>query len=170
MRKGESIHNEQFLLSPLCFLPIWRTSCHFQQIWNCHVQSLWVWESLISDVWERWPKQDVFVKPECPCHGHFFENCNLDIWLWPWQITLTLVLKNGLYPKEYIHVTHLFHVYCTPIKDRNCYIQMTLTLVLKKGFYPKEYINVSHLFHIYCILIKDRNCFQFGQVLHFVIW
>ena len=24
-------------------------------------------------------QQDVFVKHECPCHGHLFENCDLDI-------------------------------------------------------------------------------------------
>ena len=24
-------------------------------------------------------EQDVFVKHECPCNGHFFENCDLDI-------------------------------------------------------------------------------------------
>ena len=27
--KGEIARNEQFLLFPECFLPIWRTSCHF---------------------------------------------------------------------------------------------------------------------------------------------
>ena len=27
--KGEIAHNEQFLLFPQCFLPIWITFCHF---------------------------------------------------------------------------------------------------------------------------------------------
>ena len=27
--KGEIAHNEQFLLFPQCFLPAWRTLCHF---------------------------------------------------------------------------------------------------------------------------------------------
>ena len=31
--KGESALNEQFLLYPQCFLPLWRTFCHFHQIW-----------------------------------------------------------------------------------------------------------------------------------------
>ena len=30
--KGEVARNEQFLLFPQCFLPIWRTFCHFYQI------------------------------------------------------------------------------------------------------------------------------------------
>ena len=29
--KGEIARNEQFLLFPQCFLPIWRTFCHFHQ-------------------------------------------------------------------------------------------------------------------------------------------
>ena len=30
--KGEIARNEQFLLFPQCFLPLWRTLCHFYQI------------------------------------------------------------------------------------------------------------------------------------------
>ena len=30
--KGEIAHNEQFLLIPQCFLPVWKTFCHFHQI------------------------------------------------------------------------------------------------------------------------------------------
>ena len=30
--KGEIARNEQFLLFPLCFLPVWITFCHFCQI------------------------------------------------------------------------------------------------------------------------------------------
>ena len=30
--KGEIAHNEQFLLFPQCFLPIWRVSYHFHLI------------------------------------------------------------------------------------------------------------------------------------------
>ena len=30
--KGEIAHNEQFLLFPQCFLPIWRTFCSFHPI------------------------------------------------------------------------------------------------------------------------------------------
>ena len=30
--KGEIDRNEQFLLLPQCFLPFWRTFCHFHEI------------------------------------------------------------------------------------------------------------------------------------------
>ena len=42
--KGEIAHNEQFLLFPQCFLPIWRTLCHFHQIWNCRLQTRSIWK------------------------------------------------------------------------------------------------------------------------------
>ena len=46
VRKGENAHNEQFVLSPEIFLPIWKTFCHFYQIRNCRLQTLSVWKSL----------------------------------------------------------------------------------------------------------------------------
>ena len=49
--KGEIARNEQFLLFPQCFLPIWITFCHFRQLWNCRLQSLSVWKSLKFVVW-----------------------------------------------------------------------------------------------------------------------
>ena len=36
--KGEIACKKQCLLLPQCFLPIWRTFCHFHQIWNCCLQ------------------------------------------------------------------------------------------------------------------------------------
>ena len=36
-----------------CFLPIWRTIYHFQQIWNRLLQTLSVWNSLQFVTWER---------------------------------------------------------------------------------------------------------------------
>ena len=51
--KGEIALNEQFLLFPQCFLPFWRTFCHFHQIWNCRLQTLSVWKYLKFVVWER---------------------------------------------------------------------------------------------------------------------
>ena len=30
--KGEIAHNKKFLLFPHCFLPVWRTFCHFHQM------------------------------------------------------------------------------------------------------------------------------------------
>ena len=51
--KEEIARNEQFLLFPQCFLPIWRAFCHFQQIQNCRLHTLSVWKSLKFVVWER---------------------------------------------------------------------------------------------------------------------
>ena len=53
MGKGEIARNEQFLLFPLCFLPVWKTFCHFHQTRNCHLQTLSVWKSLKFVVMEK---------------------------------------------------------------------------------------------------------------------
>ena len=42
---------EIFLFSQ-CFLPVWRTLCHFPQNWSCHLQTLSVWKILKFIVWE----------------------------------------------------------------------------------------------------------------------
>ena len=44
--KGEITRNDQFLLFPQGFLPIWKTFCHFHHICNFHLQTLSVWKSL----------------------------------------------------------------------------------------------------------------------------
>ena len=44
--KREIASNEQFLLFPQYFLPIWRTFFHVHQIQNCRLQTLSVWKSL----------------------------------------------------------------------------------------------------------------------------
>ena len=44
--KGEIARNEQFLLFPQCFLPIWRTFCYFLQTLNCHLQTLSIWKGI----------------------------------------------------------------------------------------------------------------------------
>ena len=51
--KGETARNEQFLLFPQCFLPIWTTICYFYQFRNCRPQTLSVWKSVKFVVWER---------------------------------------------------------------------------------------------------------------------
>ena len=53
VRKGEIARNEQFLLFTQCFLPFWRTFCHFYQTQNCRLQTLSFWRSLKFAVWER---------------------------------------------------------------------------------------------------------------------
>ena len=59
--KGEIAHNEQFLLFPLCFLPVWITSYHFHQK-NCCLQTLSVWKGLKFVVWERVKKKALLGK------------------------------------------------------------------------------------------------------------
>ena len=44
--KGKIARYQQFLLFPQCFLPVWRTLCHFYQIQNRPLQTLFVWKSL----------------------------------------------------------------------------------------------------------------------------
>ena len=42
----------EIALFPQCFLPFWRTFCHFHQFQNCRLQTLSVWKSLKFAVWE----------------------------------------------------------------------------------------------------------------------
>ena len=46
MGKGEIARNEQFLLFPQCFLPVWIIFFHFLQICKCRLQTFSVWKSL----------------------------------------------------------------------------------------------------------------------------
>ena len=61
--KGEIVHNEQFLLLPLCFLLIWRTFWCFHSVWNCRLQTLSGCKSLKFVVWERVKKIPFFNIP-----------------------------------------------------------------------------------------------------------
>ena len=49
--KGEIARNEQLLLFPQCFLPVWITFCRSRQMWNCCLQTFLVWKSLKFVVW-----------------------------------------------------------------------------------------------------------------------
>ena len=51
--KGEIARNEEFLFLPQCFLPFWKTFCHFHQIKSCRLQTLLVWKTLKFVIWER---------------------------------------------------------------------------------------------------------------------
>ena len=85
-------HYEQFLLFPQCFLPVWRTFCHFYQIWNCRLQTLSVWKSLKFVVWERvklFPKWQILdsskVKEFADNSFKFDENSGK----FPWRVENT---------------------------------------------------------------------------------
>ena len=51
--RGEIARNEQFLLLPQCFLAVWKTFCHFHQIWSHCLQTLSIWEHQKFIIWER---------------------------------------------------------------------------------------------------------------------
>ena len=52
--KGEIAHDKQFFLFQQCFLPFWRTICHFHQIQNRQLQrSLSLEESNICQLEKR---------------------------------------------------------------------------------------------------------------------
>ena len=59
--KAEIARNEQFLLFPHCFLPVWRTLRHSNQIQNCGLQTLSIWNCLKSVVQERDKVQTIHV-------------------------------------------------------------------------------------------------------------
>ena len=50
--KGEIAHNEQSLPFPQCFLPFWRTFCHFHETKDCRLPTLSIKKSLEFFVWE----------------------------------------------------------------------------------------------------------------------
>ena len=50
-----------------------------------------------------------------PAKAFFFSKTELDIWPCPWQMTLTLVLKKGFYPREYM--CKIWKVYHLPLKS-----------------------------------------------------
>ena len=53
MGKAEIARNEQFLLSPVCFLPFLRNLHHSCQIQDCCLQTLSILISLNFVIWER---------------------------------------------------------------------------------------------------------------------
>ena len=64
--EGEITRNQQFLLLPQCFLPFWRTFCHFHKIQNCLLQTLSIWKSCLKFViWERVKKTPSDLTKEC---------------------------------------------------------------------------------------------------------
>ena len=51
--KEKLLVTSNFSILPQCFLPVWRTFCYFNQIWNCRLQTLSVRKSLKFFVWEK---------------------------------------------------------------------------------------------------------------------
>ena len=61
LRKGEIACDEQFLLFPQCFVPVWRNFFHFHKICYCLLQTLSVWKSVKFIVWERVKPHNIIV-------------------------------------------------------------------------------------------------------------
>ena len=61
--KGEIASDKQFLFFPQCVLVVWKTFCHFRQIWNWHLKKSAVWKRLKFVAWER-------VNAFAVCYGH----------------------------------------------------------------------------------------------------
>ena len=103
--KGEIARNEQFLLLPQCFLPLWRTFCHFHQTENYRLQTLWVWKSLKFVVWVRavvlWLWYRTVIWRQSKSFNTFPHN---DTFWHPWE---TRLLKT-LWEKEKLLVTSNF--------------------------------------------------------------
>ena len=77
MGKGEIAQNEQFLLFPQCFLPVFENFVPFPSNSKCRLQKISVWKSLKFVVWERAKlryKFPVDSKTQNNCCKHVFES------------------------------------------------------------------------------------------------
>ena len=107
-------------------------------------------------------KQNVFVKHECPCNGHFFENCDLDIW--PWQMTLTFVVKKGFYPKEFL--CEIWMLYHLPLKSYGqCKSLCQQTNRQTKNYIPPIYPCRDSIFSCYTFLplLPKKSDYHFSH-------
>ena len=76
--KREIARNEQFLLFPQCLLSVWRTFCHFHQVWNCRLQTLSIWKSLKFVGWERVKGEGTWMLlVQCISSGYRCYNTNI---------------------------------------------------------------------------------------------
>ena len=143
--KGEIALNEQFLLFPQCFLPIWKTFCHFHKILNCHMQTLSVWTTLKFIVWERvntFTKKKFWTGPNCQHYRAKIMKSVFD-WVEKWEkkkmfVTNTVCLLftqcfqnvsfvkllNGLMEKTKMFITSIifpFPMFSTHPKKNICF-------------------------------------------------
>ena len=97
------------LLFPHCFLPFWRTFCHFHQIQNC-MQTLSVWKSLKFVVWEKVntfltfknPFENIVGKEENAGNEHFLVT------------SIFSLFHNVFYPYRYKYqcFIHIYFMVC----------------------------------------------------------
>ena len=91
--KGEIAHNEQLLLFPQCFQPVWKTFRYFHQTQNCSLQTLPAWKSLKFVIWER---VKAFTNKE---------------WNWPKMIAFFLESAEKLWETRKMLFTRMFSIF-----------------------------------------------------------
>ena len=123
--KGEIAHNEQFLVFPQCFLPVWITFFHFRQIWNCRLETLSVWKSIKFVVWE-WLK----VKTAIKIHLHYKYHTILTLYH-------TITTFND--PEERAFWKHYG-------KRRKCWLPAFSPFLIMFSISPKTNVNFSATF------------------------
>ena len=132
--KGEIARNEQFLLFPQCFQPIWRTIFDFHQIWNCCLQSLSVWKSLKSVVLER-------VKQNCEVNS--WKKLSTKALGYPYHFvphnSLGIRLLKILWEKEKMLVNSIFHDVYNLFND--ILVKLELQSINAFNLYDKELKN-----------------------------
>ena len=142
--KKEIARNEQFLLFPQCFLPIWITFCHFHQIWNCRLQTLSVWKSLKFVVW-YWVKQ----------------NSPSKCWV-PLTVRMTALTLSQTSPGFYVSAVQIFWKHCR--KRRNCSLRTISP-------FPHSFLSV---WRVSCHFQQIWNCClqtpSVWKCLKFVVW
>ena len=75
--KGEIARNEQSILFPQCFLPVWRTFCHFHKISDWRLQTFWVWKSLKFVVLKRNRRKNKWFSKGSRLVSYFTLSCQL---------------------------------------------------------------------------------------------
>ena len=130
MGKGEIARDEQFLLVPQCFLPVWITFFHFHPIWNCRLQALSVWTSLRCVAWEMVNSCAVictllaitFQLVKCPCMGFRLSICirlnQLDT---KTTVCVSKARKHLLFPRLYQMPSSSMVLFWNKVKHGNHY-------------------------------------------------
>ena len=143
-----------------CFLPVWRTFCGFQQIWNCRLQSLQVWKSLKFVVWSRVKDTTITTYNDSEEEG-FWENIVgkkiliTGIFSFSvknqndWQIFNTLPNVNIIWLVQFLSLC----------RRQNKYESKTIFFKggKKRSWERRKYCKVTSIFSFYC---NDFNPFQ----------
>ena len=114
--KGEIVRNEQFLLFPQCFLPIWLTFCHSCQILSCRLQTFSLGESKICHL-VMGEKSELCSKvliPKIHLFSNICVNHTINKYIYsPYKPTkFTTCLYSKLLKTRKLHVIRYHYVIC----------------------------------------------------------